>query len=166
MALLAILTPILIGCVQPPTIETNTDGKGQSGEWTIAISNGIAMATIRAINQENVSLRVVCGTDRVEKLILTTRVEGADPITANQLNGMEIPLQFYFDNRPAINLTSSVIADTQKYAVLGHQVVSVTPPLLWALKNSSELEVVNINERYKFRLLGADTTIKEMKCLS
>ncbi len=168
--LLAVLPCVLNGCghahaVQTIT-ETNTDGKGQSGEWTMEIAGGIAMATIRAINYENVSLRVVCGTDQIEKLIITTSINSADPIAANKLSGMQVPLQFYFDNHPALNLMSSVIADVTTPNMLGHQVVSATPSLLRELENSKELEIVNINESYKFILLGAESKIKGMKCLT
>jgi hypothetical protein len=127
--------------------------------------NGLGMATTRAADHENVSLRVTCGADGVEKLILTTRVEGIDPVAANKLTGLRMPMRLEFGNGSSFDVTSAIISDARQGEALGHQIVDLTPQLMRAIETSGGLDIQNMNERYHFSLLGADSAIRQLRCL-
>ncbi len=148
-----------------PPVQQSTDGRGQSGVWSTGIAYGIAMAVTRASNYDNVSLRIVCGTDGSEKLFLTTRVEGQDSVAANKLTGLKLPIRLDFDDGYSVEVISTAIWDGRQGAALGHQFVTITTPLLQAIKRNRSLEIQNMNERYRFSLLGADSAIRQLKCI-
>lgn len=161
---LMVVLCLFSGCANQTSSPLTQDGRGDPNSWSIGIGMGQAMATTRAKNHSNVSLRVLCGMDRFEKLMLTARVEGLDPTAVSSINGMIIPMKLTFDDGSSFDVDSTVIADARGNVALGHQVVTLSQSMLRAIKRSRKLRIYNVTESYDFSLKGADSAIAALKC--